>query len=224
MRAIKLSKLVYIVLCQVLFAAVASAGLSPAVEAESSTTTAKNTNPTNQPPIAVAVKFEGGPGQIPTHRAYITAGTNKFAFLLPDGFRLSQSDAQKVSMVKNDGSCVISVKVISLAASAIKSFDGAAARGLLAEEHPDANITTEFGMTAANANGPAFEILWGSGALARASRVGFVPLRAGVLEFSLDAGPKNLAPSLGDLNYVVVTFRASDESGKLEATPLSDKL
>jgi hypothetical protein len=194
------------------------------VEAESSAPAAKNINPTNQPPISLAVKFEGGPGQIPTHRAYITAGTNRFAFLLPDSFRLSQSDAQKVTMVKGDGSCVISVKVIGLTPGAIKSFDGAAARALLAEEHPDANITTEFGMSAANASGPAFEILWGSDSLARASRVGFVPLRAGVIEFSVDAGPKNLGPSLGDLNYVVLTFRASDENGKLEATPLSDKL
>jgi hypothetical protein len=95
---------------------------------------------------------------------------------------------------------------------------------LLTEEHPDGIITTEFGMSAANASGPAFEIAWGSGALERASRVGFVPLPAGVIEFSVDASPKKLGPSLGDLNYVVLTFRASDENGKLEATPLSEKL
>lgn len=127
-------------------------------------------------------------------------------------------------MVKADGSCVISVRVIALTARAIKAFDGAAARALLAEEHPDGTITTEFGMSAANASGPAFEIVWGTGVLARTSRVGFVPLPAGVIEFSVDAGPKNLGPSLGDLNYIVLTFRASDENGKLEATPLSNKL
>jgi hypothetical protein len=221
MRAIRLSKLVCLTVCEALFAAAAWAGVTPA---ESSAATAKNANPTNPPPISVAVKFEGGPGQIPTSRAYITVGTNKFAFLLPGGFRLSQSDAQKVAMVKDDGSCVISLKVISLTPAAIKSFDGAAARALLAEEHPDGTITTEFGMSAANISGPAFEVVWGAGPLARASRIGFVPLRAGVIEFSVDASPKNLTPSLGDLNYVVLTFRASDENGKLEATPLSDKL
>lgn len=224
MRAISITGLACLAVCQGLFAASTWAGVAPFAEAESSGATAKNTNPTNPPPISVQVKFEGGPDQIPANRAYITAGTNKFAFLLPDSFRLSQSDAQKVSMVKRDGSCIISVRVIGLTSSAIKSFDGAAARALLAEEHPDAMISTEFGMSAADASGPAFEILWGAGAMARASRIGFVPLRAGVLEFSVDASPKNLAPSLGDLNYVVLTFRASDENGKLAATPLSDRL
>jgi hypothetical protein len=198
------------------------AAATPLGESDSSTT--RNANSTNQPPISIAIKVQSGPGQIPANRAYITAGTNKFAFLLPDGFRLSQSDAQKVSMVKDDGSCVISVKVIGAMGSASQPFDGAAARELVNAEHPDATITAEFGMTAANVSGPAYEFLWGSGSLARASRVGFVPLRAGVIEFGVDASPNNLGPSLGELNYVVVTFRASDENGKLEATPLSDRL
>src|ERR1051326_7470386 len=138
MRAIRVLKFVCVTLCLVLLSATARAGITPAAEAESSATTAKNANPTNPPPISVAVKFEGGPGQIPANRAYITAGTNKFAFLLPDGFRLSQSDAQRVAMVKADGSCIINLRVIGVPPSAIKTFDGAAARALLAEEHPDA--------------------------------------------------------------------------------------
>src|ERR1051326_5895251 len=140
MRAIRVLKFVCVTLCLVLLSATARAGITPAAEAESSATTAKNANPTNPPPITVAVKFEGGPGQIPANRAYITAGTNRFAFLLPGEFRLSQSDSQKVSMVKGDGTCVISVKVIAMTPKAIKGFDGSAARALLAEEHPDATV------------------------------------------------------------------------------------
>jgi hypothetical protein len=79
-------------------------------------------------------------------------------------------------------------------------------------------------MFAAGVGGPAFEIQWGWGALARASRVGFVPLRGGLLEFALDARPENLGASLGDFNFMMVTFRESDENGKLEATPLSDRI
>jgi len=54
--------------------------------------------------------------------------------------------------------------------------------------------------------------------------VGFIPLRAGLLEFRVDSSPKNLGASLGDFNYVMLTFRASDENGKLAATPLSDNI
>jgi len=224
MQAIKGLKLFIVVVCHLGFLEGAWAGATPPVEGDSKTASAKDANPTNQPPISVAVKFEGGPGQISTSRAYITAGTNKFAFLVPSEYKLTCADSQKVTLMKGDGSCLISVRVIGSFVGASKAFDGAAARELVLEEHPDATITTEFGMSAANASGPAFEIRWGSGAVARASRVGFVPLRAGVIEFSLDASLNNLGPSLGDLNYLVVTFRASDENGKLEATPLSDKL
>lgn len=220
MLAIKISR----VICLAALLACKSWAVESAGVADWSTGAAKNSNTTNLPPIAVAVKFESGPGQIPTSRAYITAGTNKFAFLVPGEFKLTGSDAQKLILMKGDGSCLISVRVIGLTATSEKPFDSAAAQELIHVEHPDATITTEFGMSAANRSGPAFEILWGAGALARASRVGFIPIRTSVIEFSVDASPNNLGPSLGDLNYVVLTFRASDENGKLEATPLSENL
>src|SRR5215831_20079768 len=155
----------------------------------------KDTNNTNQSPITVAIKTESGPGQIPASRAYITAGTNKFAFLLPGEFKLAGCDPQKVTLMKRDGSCLISVRVIGPPPATGKPFDSAAARGLLSEEHPDANISSEFGMSAGGASGPAFEIQWGTGALTRTSRVGFIPFRAGLLEFSVDASADKLAPS-----------------------------
>jgi hypothetical protein len=223
MRAIRTLKLFIVVVCQAAFLEGAWAGTTAALDGDSKTP-AKDAMATNQIPISVAVKFEGGPGQIPTSRAYITAGTNKFAFLVPDEYKLTCSDPQKVTLLKRDGTCLISVRVIGALAGAGKAFDGAAARALIAEEHPDAIITSEFGMSAANATGPAFETQWEFRGVTRGSRVGFVPLRAAVLEFSVDASPNKLGPSLGDLNYVVLTFRASDEAGKLEATPLSDKL
>lgn len=223
MRAIKTSIFLAAIFgCAVSHATVTTA--APAEEVDTGAAKLKNSNGTNPPPITVAVKFEGGPGQISTSRAYITAGTNKFAFLVPDEFKLTSSDAQRATLMKPDGSAVITVRVISSLAGSGKEFDGSAARALIYEEHPDATVTTEFGIMAANASGPAFEFFWGAGSVARASRVGFVPLRAGVIEFSLDASPKNLAPALGDFNYLLVTFRASDENGKLEATPLSDRL
>jgi hypothetical protein len=105
-----------------------------------------------------------------------------------------------------------------------KAFDAAAARTLLNAEHPEATIMSEFGMFAEGVGGPAFEINWGVGVLTRASRVGFIPLRAALLEFRVDSSPKNLGASLGDFNYVMLTFRASDENGKLAATPLPDNI
>jgi hypothetical protein len=231
MREIRVYSVVCAAVCQTIFLLGASG--ASAVDLEANTVSAKSanatnwTNPansTNQTAISVALKFEGGPGQIPTTRAYITAGTNKFAFLVPDEFKLASSDPQKVTLMKGDGSCLISVRVIGSKPPSDKPFDTAAARVLVNEEHSDATIVSEFGMFANGVGGPAFEIFWGVGALSRASRVGYIPLRAGLVEFSLDSSPKNLAPSLGEFNYVLLTFRASDENGKLAATPLSDQI
>jgi hypothetical protein len=209
------------------------------VEFESSTISFKNanitnssnitnsTNPantTNQLAITVALKLEGGPGLVPTTRAYITVGTNKFAFLVPDEFKMAGCDAQKVTLMKGDGSCLISVRVTGSKPPSDKPFDCAGARGLVYEEHRDATIASEYAMFAGGVGGPAFEINWGVGALSRVSRVGFIPLRTVIVEFSVDSSAKNLGPSLGDFNYVLLTFRASDENGKLAATPLSDQI
>jgi hypothetical protein len=228
MQGIRVYNLVCAAICQAIFiAGIALGGEARAVEFESNTISVKNvnaTNTTNQPPISVALKGEGGPGLVSTTRAYITAGTNKFAFLVPDEFKLAGCDPQKVTLMKNDGSCLISVRVIGARPGSDKPFDAAAARTLLNTEHPDGTITSEFGMFAEGVGGPAFEIKWGVGPLSRASRVGFIPLRAGLVEFSVDSSPKNLAPSLGDFNYVLLTFRGSDENGKVAATPISDQI
>jgi hypothetical protein len=189
-----------------------------------STNAANATSTTNQLQISVALKSEGGPGLVTTTRAYITVGTNKFAFLVPDEFKMAGCDAQKVTLMKGDGSCLISVRVIGSKPPSDKPFDCTGARGLVYEEHRDATIVSEFAMFAGGVGGPAFEINWGVGALSRVSRVGFIPLRAGIVEFSVDGSAKNLGPSLVDFNYVLLTFRASDENGKLAATPISDQI
>jgi hypothetical protein len=208
-------------------------GEARAVELEASTISFKNANTTNaasaanttnQTAINVELKGEGGPGLVPTTRAYITAGTNKFAFLVPGEFKLAGCDSQKVTLMKGDGSCLINVRVLGSKPPTDKPFDCPAARTLAYEAHRDATIVSEFAMYAAGVAGPAFEINWGVGALSRVSRLGFIPLRAGIVEFSVDSSAKNLGASLGDFNYVLLTFRASDENGKLAATPISDQI
>src|SRR6185369_13470974 len=106
MRGIRVYSVVCAAICQTVFSAEFA---SRAVEFEYNTFSVKNANATNatdianatnQTAIAVALKFEGGPGQIPTTRAYITAGTNRFAFLVPDEFKLASSDSQKVTLMK----------------------------------------------------------------------------------------------------------------------------
>src|SRR5882724_3213030 len=123
MRGIRVYSAVCAAVCQVVFTGGAHGTEARPVEAEASTAPAKNANSTNQTAISVAFKFEGGRGQIPTTRAYITAGTNKFAFLVPGEFKLASSDPQKVTLMKGDGTCLISVRVIGPWPPSDKPFD-----------------------------------------------------------------------------------------------------
>src|SRR5580704_4695636 len=46
-------------------------------------------SPTNSPSSLIAeVRTESGPGIRTARRAYLSAGTNRFAFLVPEGFRM----------------------------------------------------------------------------------------------------------------------------------------
>src|SRR5215510_11220470 len=128
MQGIRVYSTVCAVVCQIVFIGAAHGTEARPVEAEAPTAPAKNANSTNQTAISVAFKFEGGPGQIPTTRAYITAGTNQFAFLVPGEFKLASADPQKVTLMKGDGTCLISVRVIGPKPVGDKPFDAAAAR------------------------------------------------------------------------------------------------
>jgi len=173
--------------------------------------------------IEVKVKVESGPGQIPASRAYVTVGTNRFAFLVPGGFKIDSSDAQRVTMVRTDSGCVLSIRVLE--ALPQPGLTPADCREKIAQEHPSCVIEEEFSLAAGNSSGPAFEIRWkGDGGVRRAARIAYVPMRAGVVEFSIDSNPDKFGAMLTHLNYVMLTFRASDLSGKIEPTPLSDKI
>ena len=180
---------------------------------------------TNDPSlnVDVRIKAQGGPGQIRTSRAYITVGTNRFAFLVPGGFKIDTSDGQKVTLVRADCACVLSLRILEALPESGLSVD--LCRQKVMQEHPACKIDEEFSLGAGGATGPAFEFRWkGDGGVRRTSRVAYVPLRAAVVEFSLDSSPENYGSMLTHLNYVMLTFRASDPGGNIEPTPLYNNI
>jgi hypothetical protein len=173
--------------------------------------------------IDVRVKLESGPGQIPASRAYITVGTNRFAFLVPGGFKIDTSDGQRVLMVRADCGCVLSIRILETLSSPGLTAD--VCRQKILQEHPSCTIDAEFSLAAGNSAGPAFEIRWkGDGGVRRSARIAYVPMYGGVVEFALDSSPEKFGAMLTHLNDVMLTFRASDATGKIEPTPLYDNI
>jgi hypothetical protein len=180
---------------------------------------------TNLPPLKAEVKFIGGPGLMPVHRGFVTCGTNKFTFLLPEGYRLETADPQKITLASADLKCLITWRLLNPMPSESTELDPAHYRELLLSRHPGGKILETFSLSAVGRHGPAFDLRWsGAGGLARRERTLFVLSTAGVLEFSLVTSLDRFDAGRQDFDAVLVSFRASDGNGKLVVPVISNQL
>jgi len=179
---------------------------------------------TNDAPIMmdVRIKVESGAGQVAASRAYITVGTNRFAFLVPGGFKVDSSDPQRITLVRADLACILSLRILEPASE--QGLTVEECRQKINKERPGCKFEGEFSLGAGNSSGPAFELRWESQGVRRSARLAYVPFRAGVVEFCLDSSPEKFGAMQTFLNDIMLTFRASDPSGNLEATPLYDRI
>lgn len=181
-------------------------------------------NPTNMPALHASFKSEelvGGTNAKPVQRAYLTSGTNKFAFLLPADFRADASIPDKVVLNSPDYGCFISVRFIIAGPPETKAIPLESWRNQALNEFPNATISREFSITAANHSGPAFELQWTnpSGTVESACTV-FIPFAAGVLQFSLLTHSDKYADGNYSFRSLLLSLQCN-ESGQLEILPLS---
>ena len=85
---------------------------------------------TNRPLYVTEIKHVGGPGLFPADFAYVTFGTNKFGFVMPDGFRLETADGQKVTLVSADFNCLLTFRVLESLPPGVTELDPAPYRDL----------------------------------------------------------------------------------------------
>jgi hypothetical protein len=197
-----------------LILAVQSAG---AADSESSNT--------NLPSLKVETRMEGGPGLTPAYRVYPTYGSNRYAFLLPGGFRMKGLGAQGLTLVAEDSSCVLTFRVAPAKTWDVPELQPDIYRQAVLSEYPGVKILDEFTLSADNRRGPAFEADWfPSSGLARRIRAVFIPSLDNVLTFSILFDPEKADAGRRALNTVLLTFRANDPAGKLPVAPLSDQL
>jgi hypothetical protein len=179
----------------------------------------------NPPPLRVEVRHEGGPGLSAADRAYVTAGTNKFAFLMPPGYRLEASGPDKVTLFSADYNSQLIWRNLGHVLSGSSELDPAQCRELLSRRQPAVKILEEFSLGALGRLGPAFDLRWNAtGGGPRRERIVFIPAHAGVMEFSLVSSLEKFEAARPEFDYLLVSFRASDANGKLVVPILSDRL
>jgi len=180
---------------------------------------------TNRPPYLARVQRVDGPGLLPADFAYVTLGTNKFGFVMPEGFRLETQDRQKVTLVNRDLSCVLTFRVLEAGLAGKPELDLAYYRSLLLSRHPGGKIVDELSLVAVGRRGPAFDLRWNAtGTVPRHERVLFIPWDAGVLEYSLVSSLDKFEAGRRAFGSFLLTFRTPEADGRLIMPVLSDRL
>jgi hypothetical protein len=175
-------------------------------------------------PLQAEARTDIEAGSLPARRVFVTAGTNRFAFSLPEGFRLESSSPDVVSLVSKDYLSQLTFRIAAPGAPAGQEPPPALWRQAVLEQHPGANILQQFTLSAHNRTGPAFDAAWSApGGQQRTQRVAFIPALAGTLEFSLVCPTDAFEKARYDLNLLLLTFRASDAQGKLQLPRFSNK-
>ena len=174
--------------------------------------------------LQISIVSQARPNERLVARAYLTAGTNQFGFLVPDGFRTDPNNTalDTISLISSEYNCWLTLRIEGPAPSEGKDLDPQFYRDQLLSRYPGAKILEEFSLTAAGRSGPAFDLQKMSGGVLQSMRVAFIPSAAGVLEFSLLASPDNFPKYESSFNSLLLNFRAS-VNGKVEFPTSPDK-
>lgn len=178
---------------------------------------------TNLPPVMdVSIKSEELVKADPVRRAYVTVGTNQFAFVVPDQFRMDASNPEVIQIMDAEASCFITFRVVPQSKSATK--DSAAFRAAVLNRFPGARIEEEFPKKVNGRSGTAFDFDWtnANGAL-QSGRFIFVPTEAGTLEFSLLTRADVRSKGSYFFNSVLLSF-CSNLDGPLTIVRLTDRM
>jgi hypothetical protein len=147
-------------------------------------------------------------------------GTNLIAFIVPTGFRMDASGANKLVFSDDSGDFFITVRLTSTTPPAGSEIDFFKNQAL--SHYPGARISNQFAAYAAGHSGQTFDLAWmNSNGGAQSARIAFVSSPAGTLEFSVLTRTVNFGDAQRYLTVLMSSVR-SNETGKLIIKPLPD--
>jgi hypothetical protein len=154
-------------------------------------------------------------------RQFISSGTNEFVFVVPDGLRRQTAPEGMIVLTAGDMSYFMSLRIV--APPPVKPGIREALQDRIAGKYAGAKSLEEFTVSVADRAGTGFQLRQELPELGnRLVRILWVPFKAGVMEFALNADAKNAAAGRAALDMILLTFR-SNERGRLEIVERSDK-
>ncbi len=170
---------------------------------------------TNQPALSVDVRRNVEGTYVPYRYAFVTSGTEKYTFLVPEAYRVDTSDPAKVKLASADFSGMIILGLARGFPAGVK-IDAAALEARVHANFPEATINAEQSVCANGQTAPALDFTWkADSGVTRKTRTTFIPVAGGLMEFTLTASPEKFEASLAEMNLVLLTFR-SGTNGKFD--------
>lgn len=178
--------------------------------------------PSNQTPGLAVTLQPGelvGPEQV--IRACIRSGTNEFMFVVPEGLRTEAPPEGMLVLISRDMSYYVSVRIVAPPPTNPELKE--TLRERIASQYPHMNSLEEFTTTVADREGIGFQLRQELPKVGnRLIRILWVPFKAGVLEFSLNADNNSASLGRGAFDSILLTLR-SNERGRIEIVRRSDK-
>ena len=163
-------------------------------------------------------------GREPVIRAYVTSGSKRFTFAVPEEYRLDVSKPSEVVLISSDYSSFITLRIAGQA-NGTKANEAESYRRSVLAQFADTEIIEELSLSAAESSGPAFDVRGKtSEGLARNARIAYIPCDGRVLEFSLVASPEKFRSSMTEFHTLMQTFRVSDANTKAVVATFSDRI
>jgi hypothetical protein len=154
-------------------------------------------------------------------RQLITSGTNKFVFVVPNGLRTETAPEGMIGLASGDMSYYVSLRIV--APTPVNPAISEALHERITSQYAGASSLEEFTASVADREGTGFQLRQELPKVGgRLIRILWVPFKAGVMEFALNADARNAAAGRAALDMILLTFR-SNERGRLEIVQHSDK-
>ncbi len=162
-------------------------------------------------PLSTSVQKEPVDTIVPIYRAYVTADTGKFAFLLPEQFRLGGDPAHgKVQMENAAIGSQITFTLLRSADDTAPDTGRDAYRERLAARYPQGKFLGEFEQSAIGRKGLGFDVQWKSETgLVQQTRAFYVPTVAGLLELTVTTSTNNSKIGVANLKDLLNSLQGS---------------
>ncbi len=167
-------------------------------------------------PLTVTVQREPVDTVVPIYRAYMNVRDNKFAFLVPEDFRLAGDPAHGRLQLENTAAgSLITFTFLHSPGSDFAETGREVYKEILAGRYANGRFLGEFTRPAGGNTGLGFEVQWASAAgLVQRTRAVYLPTIAGLLEVTITTSVKDAKTGESNLDELLRSFAAST-NGKL---------